>query len=175
MIEYELRKLDIDIDEIKQKLKSIGAEQSAEYSFRRYVYDVIPKQENRWIRLRTDDKKTTLTVKEVIENSVDGTHEWETVVGDFENTHQMLEKMGFKHRGYQENKRTEYKLDGVEICIDEWPKIPPYLELESTSEDKIYAVANKLSISSDELTGLNTQDIYLEYGVNLDELLELKF
>ena len=55
--ECEVRILDIDVDEIISKLNDIGASKVGEFNFKRYIYNIIPKQEGRFIRLRTDGKK----------------------------------------------------------------------------------------------------------------------
>jgi len=50
-----------------------------------------------------------LTIKEIISDSIDGTKEIEVEVSDFEDTNLILEKMGYKFKSYQENKRTSFK------------------------------------------------------------------
>lgn len=175
MIEYELRKLEVNVDEIKKKLKEANAKYIAKKNFRRHVFDVIPSNPKSWIRLRTDGNVTTLSVKEIVSDKIDGTLEWETSVDSFDDTLSMLEKIGVKSRGYQENTRTEYDLDGVQICIDEWPEIPPYLEIEGIDEKSVIKAAESISINKNELIGLNTKEIYKNYGIDLDKKLILKF
>ena len=53
-IEYEVRVLEINKDELISKLENLGATFKGEYFQRRYVYDVVPKEESKWIRLRTN-------------------------------------------------------------------------------------------------------------------------
>ena len=119
--EYEGRVLNIDKEAVWRKLADCGAELVAKKNYRRYVFNTIPAVKNRWVRLRTDGQKTKLTVKEITKATVDGVQEWETVVDDFETTLAMLKKMGLKPKGYQENRRELYTLDGVKLSIDEWP------------------------------------------------------
>lgn len=71
--EYEIRVLEINHDEIIEKLKNLGAEFKFEALQQRYVYDLKPKQDNKWIRLRTDGKKSTLTIKDLQSKTIDGT------------------------------------------------------------------------------------------------------
>ena len=111
--EYEGRVLDIDKEAVQRKLADCGAELIARKDYRRYVFNTIPAIKDRWVRLRTDGRRTKLTVKEMSSATVDGVQEWETVVDDFETTLTMLEKMGLKPKGYQENRRELYTLDGV--------------------------------------------------------------
>ena len=63
--ERELTILDIDLDDFIKKLESLGAIKQGEFLQRRYVFDVKPVNPNKWIRLRTNGKKTTLTIKEI--------------------------------------------------------------------------------------------------------------
>ena len=58
--EYEVRKLNISFGEMIQSLESLGAKKIGEYHQKRYVYDFIPAQKGRWIRLRTNGEDTTL-------------------------------------------------------------------------------------------------------------------
>ncbi|HOO68095.1 MAG TPA: CYTH domain-containing protein, partial [Bacilli bacterium] len=109
--EYEIRILEINKDEFIKKIVSLGAIHIGDFEQKRYVYDLIPEQESKWIRLRTNGKETTLTIKEIKSKTIDGTKELEIVVSDFEKTNSVLEQLGFKNKGYQENRRSEYILD----------------------------------------------------------------
>ena len=63
--EYEVRKLNISFDEMIHRLESLGAKKIGAYHQKRYVYDFIPAQKGRWIRLRSNGKISTLTIKEI--------------------------------------------------------------------------------------------------------------
>lgn len=133
--EFEIRVLEINDEEIIEKLEKLGATKIGEYDQKRYVYDLIPKNNGKWIRLRTNGEKTTLAYKDVISDIIDGTKEIKFEVRDFDEAKEFMERIGIKHRSYQENKRIQYYLfDGVEIDIDTWPMIPTYLEIEGKSE-----------------------------------------
>lgn len=172
--EYEVRVLEIDVETIIQKLESVGAEFQWDHLQKRYVYDFIPKIDGKWIRLRTNGDKTTLTIKNIVSSRIDGTQELEIEVDDFAKTNLILNELGFVAKGYQENRRRQYLLDGVEIDIDSWPLIPTYLEIEGKSEDDVYRVLEKLGISKEEVTSRDVDGIYQDYGHNLSEIYELK-
>ena len=140
---YEERVLEIDHEEKEKKLEALGAELQFSALQQRYVYDFNPAIESKWIRLRTNGSKTTLTIKDLNAKTIDGTKELEIEVDDFDKTNQILEELGYKHRGFQQNKRTQYKLDGVEIDLDRWPLIPEYLEIEGENEQAIYDCLDK--------------------------------
>lgn len=174
--EYEIRVLEIDVDKMIKKLDSLGATKVGEWEQKRYVYDFIPKRENQWIRLRTNGKVSTLTYKNVEKDSIDGTKELEIVVDDFKKTNEMLEILGYKSKGYQENNRIRYMLNGVEIDIDSWPKIPTYMEIEGKDEEEVNATLELLDIDKEKVTALNCEDIYKKiYGINIDEIKNLVF
>lgn len=105
-IENELTVLDINKSEFIKKLERLGATKvTDELLQQRYVYDFSPKKDNKWIRLRTNGEKTTLTIKEIQDNSKMNAKEIEISVSDFETTNLLLEELGYSHRNYQENLR----------------------------------------------------------------------
>lgn len=172
--EYEVRILEIDVEHVIQKLESLGAEFQWDHLQKRYVYDFIPKLDGKWIRLRTNGDKTTLTIKNIVSSTIDGTQELEIEVDDFTKTNLFLNELGFVAKGYQENRRRQYVLGNVEIDIDSWPMIPTYLEIEGPSEEAVYNVLEKLDISVSDVTSRDVDGIYKDYGYNLSEIYELK-
>lgn len=173
--EYELRILEINHDEMVKKLENLGAEFKFEALQQRYVYDLKPKQDNKWIRLRTNGNKTTLTIKDLQTKTIDGTKELEIIVDDFDKTNQILEELGYKNRGFQQNKRTQYILDGVEIDLDRWPLIPEYMEIEGPSIEKVEQTLTKLGINKDKTVTLDVASIYDHYGFDGEHLADLNF
>ncbi len=171
--EFEVRILEIDVDKIKVKLDKI-AEFQWDHVQKRYVYDFIPKEENKWIRLRTNGDTTTLTIKNLVTSEIDGTQELEIIVDDFDKTNMILKELGYVPKGYQENRRVQYILDGVEIDIDYWPLIPTYLEIEGPSEEEVYNTLTKLGYSKDDCTTRDVEGIYVDYGYNISEIYDLK-
>ncbi len=174
--EYEIRVLEIDKDKLIKRLNELNAKFIGEFNQKRYVYNIIPKTDGRWLRLRTNGKKTTLTYKSVEKNSIDGTKELEIEVEDFEKTNSLLELVGVKNKGYQENNRIQYILDGVEIDIDSWPLIPTYVEIEGENEESVLNILKKIAIDDKKVTTLDVQSIYKEiYNIDITEINILKF
>lgn len=174
--EYEIRVLEIEKEDIRKKLEKLGAKKVGEFNQIRYIYDLKPAEPNKWIRLRTNGKKTTLTFKNVEKDSVDGTKEVELEVESIELAKEFMQRIGFEYRNVQENKREEYVLDGVEIDIDSWPMIPTYMEIEGKSEEDVFSTLKKLEIPEDKVTALNCSDIYKQiYNIDINEIKELKF
>ncbi len=175
-IEYEVRVLEIDVNDIKNKLTELGAVLIEDVFQRRYLYDFNPVDPDKWIRLRTNGTITTLTIKDVRSSKIDGTHELEIVVDDFDKTNEILNELGYRARGIQENKRIKYDLLGVEVDIDTWPRIPTYLEIEGKNKEEVYHVLELLEIPKEKAISLNTQSIYKEiYHIDLSKESLLSF
>lgn len=173
--EFEVRILEIDVDKITKKLESLGAVKKFDYLQRRYVYNFIPKQDKKWIRLRTNGEITTLTIKDIVSEKIDGTKELEIEVDDFEKTNLILNELGYRPKGYQENRRCQYILHGVEIDIDSWPFIPTYLEIEGKCEKEVYETLDKLEIDKEKITTKDVEGIYSDYGYDLEKIKNLVF
>ncbi len=174
-IEYEIRVLEINHEELIKKLESLGAEFKFSSLQQRYVYDLKPKSDNKWIRLRTNGQKSTITIKDIEAKSIDGTKELEIEVDDFAKANELLELLGYKNRGFQENKRTQYILDGVEIDLDKWPLIPEYVEIEGNSEEEVYQCLEKLGLKDSKIVTLDVASIYSYYGYEGQHLADLNF
>ena len=173
--EYEVTILEVD-DSFESKLVGLGAKLVSDSRQRRYVYDVKPVNPNKWIRLRTNGKKTTLTVKEVKDkNEIGGTDEIEIVVDSFEGTNKLLESLGYVSRNYQENYRKMYVLNEVEISIDSWPMIPTYAEIEGKSEKGVLDVLELLGYTKGDYTTFDVVSIYKLYNIDIMKIKELRF
>ena len=173
--EIEVRVLNIDKEDLISKLEKNNAMFIGDWHQVRYVYDFKPIDPNRWIRLRTNGVDTTLTIKEVENKSIEGTKELEIVVSSLETTHQILEKLGYKRRSIQENKRIRYILNAVEIDIDTWPGLNTYVEFEGESEEQIKEVFKLLNLDYKDAITDNAQDIYMSLGYTQEDLNNLKF
>ena len=103
--EYEVKVLNINVDNIIERLESLGAIKKGEYFQRRYVYNFNPKIEGKWIRLRSNGEVTTLTIKDSQENSISGTKELEIIVEDFDKMNlkdlSVSLDLGAKHTSYK--------------------------------------------------------------------------
>ncbi len=173
--EYEARILEIDSQEFIKKLEKLGAKKVNDYYQKRYVYDFKPVVNNKWIRLRTDGVKATLTIKKIENDNIDGTKELEIEVSDFEKTNLILNELGYQRRAYQENKRTRYIYNNIEIDIDSWPMIPTYVELEGNGEQEIKDFIKLIGYEEKEIVTYGVSKIYKHYGIDIDAYEDLKF
>ncbi len=173
--EYEVRVLDVDVDDFIKQIKKLGAIYVNKYEQKRYIYDFNPKIDNKWIRLRTDGFKTTLAIKEYQSAEIGGTKEIEIEVSDIEKTDEILNQLGYFKRSIQENKRIRYMLNDVEIDIDTWPHLNTYVEFEGKSKKSVLDLLKLLKIDENRITTMDAQDIYLANGFTLEDLNNLKF
>ena len=174
-VEFEGKVLDVDPAETAAAILAAGGRHRGEMLLRRYVYDIVPGDTTRWIRLRDNGSVATLAVKEIAHDGVDGTVETEIVVDDFDTAAVLLARAGHIAKSYQENRRDSYSLDEVRLEIDSWPLIPPYLEIEGDTAGAVHDTARRLGIDPDRLTGENTTKVYARYGIDLTAFSRLDF
>ena len=159
--EYEITVLDIDVSEIEKKLESIGAIKQGEYFQKRNLYNFHEEYRGRFIRLRTNGEKTTLTIKDKsAKKEIGSVKELEIEVSSFEKANEILELLGYEHSTYQENKRIIYKLGHIEFDIDTWPMIPTYLEIEGKNKEDVEKMIKILDIDEEKLSLDKVSEIY---------------
>lgn len=168
--EYEVRVLDINKDNLIKKLEELGATKIADFEYKRRVFNFNPPTDTKWIRLRTDGNKTTLTIKKLESLEIDGTKEMEIEVSSFEETNRILEELGYKAHTYQQNRRTRYVLNDVELDIDTWPYIPTYLEIEGKDEKSVKDMIKLLDVDESKVTSIDVQSVFKEfYKIDIKE------
>jgi adenylate cyclase, class 2 len=170
--EFETKVLDINVEEIVEKLKKRGAIKIKEVLFRRWVFDIDPNKDN-WIRLRDEGDKITLTHKYKKSSKISETEETEVEVNNFERTAKILSQLPFKNKFYQENKRTLYKFKNIEFALDTWPGIPTYLEIEAKSEKKVLEGLEMLGLEG--VGNWSVKNTYTHYDIDLHKIKILKF
>jgi adenylate cyclase class 2 len=149
--EIEVKFLNIDFEEIRGKLRALGA--VCEHPMRlmqRAVMSNLPELHSKdgFVRVRNEGHRTTLTYKKFNQTlGVDGAQEIETVVGDFDANVAILERCGVTLYSLQESKRETWRLGEVEIVLDEWPWLNPYIEIEGESQESLHDAAQKLGLN----------------------------
>jgi len=178
-IEFEAKYPKINKDEIRNKLKEIGAKRVfSERKFVRLTFDNPKlKKNNSWVRLRNEGSKITMTFKTVDDDkSISGMREVGFEIDDINSAKILLEQIGLKQKGYEENLREEWKLDDVIFEIDTWPKIDPYLEIEAPSEKKVKEYFKKLDLDYKKAVFGSVDILYRDlYGIEILGLDKLTF
>lgn len=145
--EIEATFLSVNRDSVRAKLKAAGFElKTPEYLMRRKTFDfsrVAPGQ-NRWGRVRQESDKVTMTVKEIRGAGINDTYEVELIVNDFDTACAFFEACGIPAKAFQENMREVWARDGVEVMIDTWPGLNPFVEIEGENEKVIRDISKEL-------------------------------
>lgn len=148
--EIEVKFLNVDFEAVRQKLIDIGATCVAPMRFMRrsLIEESHHKEVNGFIRVRDEGDKITMTYKQKDDEfALHGTKEIEVEVSDFDKTVKLLKIAGWPPVTYQESKRETWKLEDVEIVLDEWPWIPPYIEIEAPNERLVRKTAEMLGFA----------------------------
>ena len=153
MNEIELKFLNIDVENTKEKLTELNA---------KIVYDEIIESfpfladgfdwrdsNKKFLRIRkiNDDniimtykspaRKSNMTSKEEIEIKVD----------NYKNAISILEHLGFKKWKKLTKHRIHYELWDIHFELDTVNNIPTYLEIETQSENAMLDICNKLELN----------------------------
>lgn len=167
--EIEAKFLDIDKDSIRKKLKDNNAVlEKPEVLMKRTVFDT--GDPHSFARVRDEGDEIVMTYKYVSdEKSILGTKEVNVVVDKYDDAILLLQSCGLEIKAKQETYREIWTLDDTEICIDTWPWIPSFMEIEGPSEDIVWKVAEKLGYSKEQAKYGSVDALYNFYfGVDED-------
>ena len=152
--EIEVKFLNTDHDEVRAKLTALGAvcEQPMRLMRRVLIEPAHFKEEGRdaFIRIRDEGHRVTLTFKEFKSQSLTGAEEHEVTVSDFDATVAIFTEVGLPHRTFQESKRETWQYGDIEVVLDEWPWLNPYIEIEGPTEEGVKKAAADLGFSWDD-------------------------
>ena len=97
-----------------------------------------------WARVRDEGDKITMSVKVIDGEGIESQKEACVVIDGFEQGVSLLTAIGCVEKAHQETKRELWTINGVEVAIDTWPFLEPFVEVEGKSEAAVQAVAEKL-------------------------------
>lgn len=182
--EIEAKFLDVNHDELRAKLKELGAECVQPMRLmKRKNYDFpdlrLDKEKSGWVRVRDEGDKVTLSYKQLNSRELDGTHEVNITVDSFENACSLVESIGLEATSYQETKRESWRLPDFEIELDEWPWVKPYIEIEGPDEASLRKLAADLGLDWTSVCHGSVEVVYRgEYDVtdaDVDYIPEITF
>lgn len=162
--EIEAKFLDADHDEIRGKLKKLGAVRTHERRLmhrKNFDYpDHRLEKVGGWVRVRDEGDQVTLSYKQLNDRSLHGTKEVSLIVDGFDSACKLLEAIGLKSYSYQETKRETWELDGAQVELDEWPWVKPYVEIETPDEKTLKNIASKLGLEWSEAKHGSVEIVY---------------
>lgn len=175
MIEYEIKFLNIDKDKIRKRLKESGVKLIyPEYLQKRIIFN--PPETNNsdrnWVRIRKEQDKTTMSFKRITnEKTIEGQEEIELEINDFEKAEKFLKAVGCVKKAYQENKRELWKIKDVDITIDEWPFLEPFIEIEGNSEREVKETVKLLGFDYSKGSFGSVSSLYKDkYNISFDKI-----
>ncbi|MBQ6510603.1 CYTH domain-containing protein [Candidatus Saccharibacteria bacterium] len=166
--EIEAQFLDVKKDEIRQKLKKLKAKLiKPEVMMTRVAFSIA---EHQFARVRDEGDKIVMTYKNVSdEKSILGTKEVNITIDNFDDGVMFLKGCGLKQSAYQESYRETWVLDDVEICIDTWPWLPTFIEIEGPTEKSVWDTAKKLGFKKSQAKFGSVDSTYQHYyGIDMD-------
>lgn len=174
-IEYEATFKNIDKNNLRQRLKKIGATMIyPEFLMKRQVWHFPKGHEvpGGWVRVRQEADKITLSVKIINNNQkIEDQKEICLTVNSYADARELLDTIGCQPRAYQESKRELWKLGPVEITLDEWPFLEPFVEIEGPSEKSVKTVAKKLGFDySQAIFGSIDFQYADKYNISLEKI-----
>jgi adenylate cyclase class 2 len=168
-IEYEATFINIDKDEIRGRLKKAGATLiKPNFLMKRIVFELPTGHEipGGWLRVRDEGDKTTMSLKVVNGDKIEDQKEIYLKIDNFTEGVKFLESIGARQKAYQESYRELWILDGVEVTIDEWPYLEPYVEVEGKSEKEVITASEKLGFDYAQALFCSVDTLYnKKYGV----------
>ncbi len=183
MEEIEVKFLNIDAAAMADKLESLGAKKLFDRIYRVITFDYPDLRLNEqaaWVRLRDEGEQVTLAFKQRLGTGKSGENdkgmlEHETVVSNFDQTAEIMRKIGLTEKFNEEKRRIRYVHNGIEYDIDEMPLLKPYLEIEASSWEEIDAAIKLLELDDKDKKICSAFQIYEQAGINMLDYKILTF
>jgi adenylate cyclase class 2 len=173
-LELEAKFININKDEVRKKLLDCGGVLIKPEFLQKRVVFYFPKGheiDGGWVRVRDEQDKLTMSIKIVSGSGINDQKEVSLKIDNFEEAEKFLKMLGCTRKSFQENKRELWNVGDVEIMIDEWPFVEPFVEVEGDSEEKIKDVAAKLGFKyEDALFGSAAVITQRNYGLSQDKI-----
>lgn len=170
--EYEAKFLDIDRDEMRERLKRMGAELIHEKKkYVRAVFHRCKGDFRGYARIRDENGKVTMTVKIYRDPKYPDEYEI-TIKESFEKGLEFLKALGLEQKAFQETYREKWSHPLVhEITFDDVPGLPTYMEIDATTESDLNEMIEKLELDTSKMR-FGAFDATFEeyYGIPIDEI-----
>lgn len=175
--EIEVRFLDVSHDTTRAQLKAAGGECVQPMQLMKRAIMDYPDHSMRrlqpdhwaWVRVRDEGDAVRITYKKVMKNDTLDTHEIELKASSYDNAVALFEAIGLKNHSEQHTRRESWRLDDCEVLLDEWPWLPPIVEIEGPSEASIQKVAESLGLDWTAAQRGNVEGLYRQMYPGMGE------
>ncbi len=178
MKELETRIIDINVDEIRNKIKSLNAKKVKAEDQTNDIYEFVDGRllvSKGYARIRTTIDRITnketifMTTKKMLsQDTFKVMEENETIVLDKDMASRIFTSLGLVLKESISKYRESYEIDGslIEIDINDKSFCPfPYLEIETTSIEKLEEIVKLLGYTLKDTTSQTIYDILKEKGI----------
>jgi adenylate cyclase class 2 len=167
MKEIEAKFLEIDKENIIQRLESLGAIKTFEGEIVASYFDTSKrhlKRKGMVLRLRRRGPGSEITLKRKISSKeAKVMEEYESVVSDFSEMKLILRSLGYIETVRRTKHRITYSIGETHFEIDTIKDMPPFLEIEAPSIDGIRKSAESLGISMNDAKTWSEGDVRRYY------------
>ncbi len=180
-LEIEVKVLEIDADDVVRRLEALGAEQTGSFRLVTAVFDFPDRRlldAGAYARVR---RKGTEVVEVAYKGggSVDSGYkvkrEIEFEAGDFDAACEFLIALGLERVNHLEKDRTVFSWGDVEFSIDRFPILPPFLEIEASSEAGVDRGLAALEIPRERANTMGPRELFRHYGLDLEAMRVVAF
>ena len=169
-IEFEAKFLNINKEELVEKLKQIGAKMVKKNTlYKRCMYGLCDVKRG-YVRVRDEGYETKLTAK--IYKDSQFPEEYEVTIKDnFENGKAFLGALNLTEKSYHETMREKWMLplgkydtNKCEVAFDSIPGIPLYVEIECKTKKNLHKAIKLLNLDSKNNDGYKYKKYFGSYG-----------
>ncbi|MEK7595322.1 MAG: CYTH domain-containing protein [Patescibacteria group bacterium] len=169
-VEKEVKVLNVNPEEVKNALLSLGAEKVFDDNrvFTTLDYDDL--------RLSKAGNEIRLTEEGKIKLSYDGKiaggkETIKLVVSRKQEALDFFNRLGLNPVAEVKSHRTSFEWEGIDFDLDEFPQLAPFLEIDlGDSSLTLDGVLEKLSLKSNEVVTLSTKEIFKKFGLDYFDL-----
>jgi adenylate cyclase, class 2 len=152
MDEIELKFLNVNVEEIKDKLIKLGAELkfgAHTESFPFWADGFHSSNSNmKFLRIRKINDDVKITFKAPAKDSImTNREEIEISVDNYEQAIKLVENLGFEKGKVFRKHREHYELGNIHFELDTLENIPTYLEVETHNEEDMRNICSKLGLN----------------------------
>jgi len=167
MKEVEIKILEINKREVIARLLREGARKIFQGTLETVYYDFPNRslrKNGKVIRLRNEKNGCEMTFKKKMRSSkAKVMQEIEVGVSDYSKIARIFKGIGLKPIFRAKKIRTSYRLGAARFEIDEYPGIPVFLEIETTSVAALSKVMNRMSFKKDQIKHWSTFELFKHY------------
>lgn len=167
MNEIEVKILEINVADIRSKLKQLGAKKIFDGQLQPVTFDFPDnriRQAKQLLRVRTVGNSAELCFKGKKQNNqLKIQEEIEVNLDNFEDTIKILERIGLLATRHKPKHRESYLLGNIRFELDTDPPIPPYLEIEAPSEAEVITYVKLLGFTMEQTTNMTGAEVHQFY------------